>query len=86
MKNDYLGQLFWPVSQIDAQCIMLGFLMEGYVFFFHSPGQEKRIVGEGMPLVDNPTKRGDLVVKFQLKFPSSLDKRQKLLLKQALIE
>lgn len=39
-----------------------------------------------MPLVEDPTKRGDLVIKFQLKFPSTLDKRQKLLLKQALIE
>ena len=52
----------------------------------HSPGHETRIVGEGMPLVEDPTERGDLVVKFQLKFPSTLDKRQKLLLKQALVE
>ena len=39
-----------------------------------------------MPLLEDPTKRGDLVVKFQLKFPSTLDNRQKLLLKQALVE
>ena len=39
-----------------------------------------------MPHVEDPTKRGDLIVKFQLKFPLTLDKRQKLLLKQALIE
>ena len=57
-----------------------------FKYYVHSPGHEKRIVGEGMPLVEDPTKRGDLVVKFQLKFPSTLDKRQKLLLKQALIE
>ena len=31
-KNDnyHLGQLFWPVSQIDIQHIMLGFLVEGH--------------------------------------------------------
>ena len=52
--------------------------------FAHSPGHEKRVVGEGMPLVEDPTKRGDLIVKFQLKFPSALDGRQKQLLKQAL--
>ena len=35
MKNDnyHLGQLFWPVSQIDIQCIMLGFLVEGHIYW-----------------------------------------------------
>lgn len=52
--------------------------------WFTSPGHEKRIVGEGMPLVEDPTKRGDLLVKFQVKFPSTLETKQKLLIKQAL--
>ena len=39
-----------------------------------------------MPLVEDSSERGDLVVQFQLKFPSTLGKRQKLLLKQALTE
>lgn len=55
-----------------------------YNYCVHSPGHEKRIVGEGMPLVEDPAQRGDLVVKFQIKFPSTLDPRQKLLIKQAL--
>ena len=31
-------QLIWSVSQIDVQCIMLGFLVEGhilYIYIFH---------------------------------------------------
>ena len=36
VKNDnyHLGQLFWPVSQIDIQRIMLGFLVEGHIYQF----------------------------------------------------
>ena len=59
-------------------------LMQSVLWYVYSPGHEKRIVGEGMPLVENPTERGDLSVKFQLKFPLTLDTRQKLLIKQAL--
>ena len=30
--TDYhLGQLIWPVSQINLQCNMLGFLMDGHI-------------------------------------------------------
>ena len=34
LKNDdyHHGQLIWPVSRIDAQHIMLGFLMEGHIY------------------------------------------------------
>ena len=33
LKNDnyYHGQLLWPISQIDVQSIMLGFLVEGHI-------------------------------------------------------
>ena len=78
-----------PINEIIRYAALLSELKVGNCspsVCVHSPGHEKRIVGEGMPLVEDPTKRGDLVVKFQLKFPSTLDKRQKLLLKQALIE
>ena len=50
-----------------------------------SPGHEKRIVGEGVPLVEDPVKRGDLIVRFQVKFPATLDTRQKEFIKQALV-
>ena len=41
LKNDnyHHSQLIWPVSQIDVQRIMLGFLVEGHIltqFNFHS--------------------------------------------------
>ena len=34
VKNDnyHFRQLFWPVSQIDIQHIMLGFQVEGHIF------------------------------------------------------
>ena len=30
--NYQLGQQFWPVSQIDVQRNMLGFLVEGHIY------------------------------------------------------
>ena len=29
--NSHLGQLFWPVYQIDVQCIKFDFLVEGRI-------------------------------------------------------
>ena len=37
-SNYHLGQLFWPVSQIDVQRIMLGFLMEGHIIIMYAQG------------------------------------------------
>ena len=52
--------------------------------FIYSEGQTKRVVGEGMPLVNSPEKRGDLVIKFHVLFPRSLKPEQKTLIRQAL--
>lgn len=49
-----------------------------------SPGQEKRVVGEGMTLVEDPTQTGDLLVRFNVLFPPVLNPNQKSLIKQAL--
>jgi DnaJ-class molecular chaperone len=41
------------------------------------PTTEKRLTGDGLPNTKQPTNRGDIVVKFDIKFPDSLTKEQK---------
>ncbi|ESN90299.1 hypothetical protein HELRODRAFT_185206 [Helobdella robusta] len=36
-----------------------------------SPGNMRRVLSEGMPLHKNPFERGDLIVKFNIEFPSN---------------
>lgn len=36
------------------------------------PTTTKRITGQGLPLPKEPTKRGDLIVSFDIKFPDHL--------------
>jgi len=36
------------------------------------PGEVRRICGEGLPYPKQPTKRGDLVVEFDIQFPDRL--------------
>ena len=31
MDSCHHRQLFWPISHIDIQCIMIGFLVEGHI-------------------------------------------------------
>lgn len=40
------------------------------------PGEVRKIKGEGMPIQDS-SKKGDLLVKFSIEFPKSLDDEQK---------
>jgi len=49
-----------------------------------TPGYEKIISGEGMPSYEEPSMRGNLVVKFKLEFPVELDGMQRHLIKTAL--
>jgi DnaJ-class molecular chaperone len=53
--------------------------------FFNRPGFIRIIPGEGMPLVDNPDKKGDLTVEFDIEFPKSLTSDSKDLIKRALV-
>lgn len=50
-----------------------------------SPGHETRVNGEGMPLVDDPKNKGDLVIRYNVSFPTVLNPQQKTLIRQALI-
>ena len=49
-----------------------------------SPGYDKVVAGEGMPLPKDPTKKGNLRIKFDVQFPTRLTAEQKSLIKQAL--
>lgn len=48
------------------------------------PTTEKRLTGDGLPYPKQPTKRGDIVVKFDIKFPDTLTKDQKELISSTL--
>lgn len=48
------------------------------------PGSEERYPGLGMPISKKPTERGDLVVRANVKFPTSLSSSQKQTLKEVL--
>lgn len=49
-----------------------------------SPGHCKTVVGEGMPMVEDSDQRGDMIIEFNIIFPSTLNPGQKSLIKQAL--
>jgi DnaJ-class molecular chaperone len=41
------------------------------------PTTEKRLTGDGLPLPRQPTNHGDIIVKFDIRFPDTLSKEQK---------
>lgn len=41
------------------------------------PTTEKRLTGDGLPIAKQPSTRGDIIVKFDIKFPDSLTSDQK---------
>ena len=41
-----------------------------------NPNSTERIHGEGLPLPKNPTRRGDLIVKYDIRFPDELSSAQ----------
>ncbi len=44
-----------------------------------TPQTEKRFLNEGLPYPKDPTRRGDLIVKFDILFPSGLNNEQRTL-------
>ena len=49
-----------------------------------TPGYEKIVLKEGMPIAKEPGKRGNLRIKFDIKFPSRLSPEQKAGVKRLL--
>ena len=43
-----------------------------------SPGYERRLAAEGMPISKNPGSRGDLLIRFKLVFPAFLPQASKV--------
>lgn len=50
-----------------------------------SPKYYKKVPGEGMPLPEDPTKKGDLFIFFDIQFPTRLTPQKKQMLRQALL-
>ena len=48
------------------------------------PGCEKIVCNEGMPIAKEPGKKGNLKVKFEIKFPTTLSAEQRASLKKVL--
>lgn len=53
--------------------------------FTFRPRYTKVVPGEGMPVSADPTKKGDLVIEFDIEFPTSLTPDRKDLIKKALL-
>ena len=51
-----------------------------------SPKYVKVLVGEGMPLSKSPASKGDLKIKFDIRFPKELSGEQREALKSCLSE
>ncbi|KAM7086144.1 dnaJ homolog subfamily B member 13 [Molossus nigricans] len=49
------------------------------------PKYYKKVPGEGMPLPEDPTKKGDLYIFFDIQFPTRLTSQKKQMLRQALL-
>ena len=49
-----------------------------------NPLTEKRIAGEGLPFPKQLAKKGDIVIKFEIKFPDSLNQSQRDMVSQYL--
>lgn len=49
-----------------------------------NPNYEEVVPGEGMPIVKEPSKKGNLRIKFQIKFPTNLTTEQKVGIKRLL--
>jgi DnaJ-class molecular chaperone len=49
-----------------------------------SPATEKRIAGEGLPYPKQTSKKGDIIVKFDIRFPDTLTPERRQALQQYL--
>jgi len=46
------------------------------------PGEVEKVKGEGMPIYDYPSDRGDLIITYQVEFPKELTPEQKELFRK----
>jgi DnaJ-class molecular chaperone len=58
--------------------------LQKVLYFSCRPDSTKLVVGEGMPLSKSPSKKGNLVIHFDIEFPNRLSPAQKQAIKQTL--
>ena len=63
--------------------------LDGRVLHLHlvevvTPGSEVVVAGEGMPVQGQPHQRGNMHLRFEVKFPEGLDMEKQQQLRQAL--
>ncbi|KAG7377394.1 hypothetical protein PHYBOEH_000887 [Phytophthora boehmeriae] len=78
LKDALLGDGTLTIRTLDGRSLPVR--LDGVV----APGSKKVIAGEGMPLQKRPTQRGNLIVEFDVAFPTSLSEAQKKAIRQAL--
>ncbi|XP_061596906.1 dnaJ homolog subfamily B member 13 [Cololabis saira] len=61
-----------------------GKLIGIYVYDIVHPAYKKIVTGEGMPLSQDPSQRGNIIITFEILFPETLCAERKHLIKQAL--
>jgi len=67
-----------PVKTLDGRFFTV---MSVHMIY---PGSEKVIAGEGLPLLGEPERKGDLLIRFNVKYPNKLSDKQRQALKDAL--
>ena len=78
LKDALLGQGTLPITTLDGRTILIN------INNVITPESKHVFPGEGMPLQKYPSRRGDLIVHFKLRFPTQLSEEQKRKLKDAL--
>ena len=73
--ENHLQSVFNSI-QLTANCVP--------VLFLYRPGYKKVVPEEGMPISSNPTEKGDLIIEFDIVFPTALTPQGKNLIKAAL--
>lgn len=78
----YIAHTFFSAVTV----VLLSQYLQINLLFFFRPGYTKIVPGEGMPLSQDPSKKGDLVIEFEIEFPTSLSPERKDLIKRALLQ
>ncbi|CAN0393826.1 unnamed protein product [Ectocarpus sp. 12 AP-2014] len=87
--NDLIYTSMMSLADALTDCIIEVPTLDGRVLRLPcpevvSPGYERRLEGEGMPISKNPGSRGDLLIRFKLVFPAFLPHASKVILRRLL--
>lgn len=75
--DDKINRNSLPPSQALCGCTVSAPTLDGRTVTVTTrdivrPGMKRRFTGEGLPLAKSPSRRGDLVVDFEVIFPEKL--------------